>query len=66
VGDDSTSASTVAAVAQLEILVRAVLAAGQVALPRSVRRDLAHLLVDSTPDLAAEAPPKPPRNAGSP
>jgi hypothetical protein len=54
------------AAAQLKALVRAVLAAGQVALPRSVRRDLAHLLVDSAPDPAADAPPKPPRDAGSP
>jgi hypothetical protein len=66
VGDDSTSASTVAAVAQLEVLLRAVLAAGQVALPRSVRRDLAHLLVDSAHDPAADAPPKPPSAPGSP
>ena len=66
VGNDSTSASTAAAVAQLEALVRAVLAAGQVALPRSVRRDLAHLLVDSASDPATDAPPKPPRDAGSP
>ena len=46
--------------------MRQVLAGGPVNLPRSVRRDLAHLLVDSATEPAAEVPPTPPRDGGSP
>jgi alpha-beta hydrolase superfamily lysophospholipase len=49
----STSANTpVAGAEQLEALVREALAAGRPALPRSVRRELARLLLDGGRDRA--------------